>query len=345
MSPNTMEQQQALEAVAVLDGHASTGAVSEKLGTSVEEALSLCIDLVKADYVAFKPNRGFCVTPKGKQAVDGNGDVLAPARDATAQPVSFREGEPWKVMDRGVRRSAQPRSFAKPGQEPDLWNAVKVAGSGRSGPKGTVKKWTSGPAELLHESHLLCSFCKGKGERPAGTKCPVCRGTGAITLKPPVVVCGFCKGRGSKEARNYVTCLVCRGRGYVEVDEGAITCATCRGRGKEPGTSLYCKACKGKGVVSPPRSDAGGAGPRTRVSPTATELQVLKAYCEAEDAGQAPNIPHRTHLTDGYVEMLRKKLCDKGLLVRVGARRYHTTDLGREMVALAKAKGRRIRGS
>ncbi len=344
MSASTIEQQ-ALEAVAALDGHASTGAVSERIGTTVEEALGLCIDLVKADYVAFKPNRGFCVTQKGKQAVGGNGDVLAPAGgDTGAQPVSFREGEPWKVMGRGVRRSPQARSFAKPGQEPDLWNAIRVAGSGGSSPKGTVKKWTSGPAELLYESHLLCSFCKGKGERPAGTRCPVCHGTGAIVLKPPVVVCAFCKGRGSKEARNYVTCLVCRGRGYVEVDEGAITCATCRGRGKEPGTNLYCKGCKGKGVVTPHRSDTGGA-PQTRASPTATELQVLRAYCEAEDAGQAPNVPYRTRLTDGYVQMLRKKLCDKGLLAALGGRRYHTTDLGREMVALAKAKGRRIRGS
>jgi len=74
------------------------------------------------------------------------------------------------------------------------------------------------------------------------------------------------------------------------------------------------------------------------------ELQVLKAYCEAEDAGQAPDVPRRTRLTDGYVEMLRKKLCEKGLLASPGGHRYRTTDLGRQAVALPRGEGKKAYG-
>jgi len=189
-----------------------------------------------------------------------------------------------------------------------------------------------------------------------------------VSLTPPVVVCAFCKGRGSKEPRSYVTCLVCRGRGYVEVEEGAVQCAACRGTGKEKGTNLYCKGCKGKGVVKPRTRQAqtkpnledrldfwqreelrlkikqAGISASPRASVSGTELEVLKAYCEAEDKGEAPNIPHRTRLMDGYVEILRKKLCEKGVLASVGSRRWRTTDLGREMIAAAKEKEKKVHG-
>ena len=170
--------------------------------------------------------------------------------------------------------------------------------------------------------------------------------------------------------RSNVTCTVCRGKGYVEIGDPAAVCARCGGTGKEKGNKLPCLGCKGKGLVGerlskgPQRREnpehrlnfwrreelrlkikqAGAAGLRgTPVS--GTELEVLEAYCEAEDAGEAPNIPWRTRLTDGYVGMLRKKLCEKGLLGSVGSRRYHTTDLGREMVALGKRTEKRIHGS
>ena len=342
--PLTEAEQQALKAIADLDGKATNKAVSESIGTSVEGTLFLCIELVKRNYAVFKPNRGFGVTPKGKQALDGDEVALAPPDvDLSARPVRPREGKPWNPVEKGSRGLTQQPAFSKPGQEPAPWNAVKVAGDGKSSAGGTMKKkWTPGPAELLYESTLLCSFCAGKGERPPGTKCPVCRGTGAVSLKPPVVVCAFCRGRGSKDTRNYVTCLVCRGRGYVEVEEGAVQCAACGGRGKETGSNLYCKACKGKGVVTPAISSTGRS---MRVPVSGSELEVLKACCDAEDTGGSPNIPRRTRLTSAYVEMLRQRLCEKGLLTSVGARTYRTTDLGRELAALAKRKEKASHGS
>ena len=357
----------ALEAVHELGDRASGHAVSRKLGIEPGYGRLLCLNLAKEDYLDFKPSGLFKMTRKGNRTLDGKASAPG-ASPVTA--ASFRgrskQSPTWQVARAGSRGRAAAASFPKPGQEPLCWHTVAVDGTGNSRAAGPGAR----AGKVLQEGTWPCGFCRGKGERPAGARCPVCHGTGLIHLSPPVARCAFCKGRGEEKVRSGVTCTVCRGKGYVEVAPSATVCAGCRGTGKEKNNKLPCLGCKGKGLVgerpaAPPKADAKPEDrldfwqreqlrlkvkhpdrPGTRAPPVAaTEREVLRAYCEAEDAGQAPNVPYRTRLTDGYVHMLRKKLCDKGLLASLGGRRYRTTDLGRQAVAPARWKEDRAHGS
>ena len=103
---------------------------------------------------------------------------------------------------------------------------------------------------LLYDSIYECAFCHGRGERPAGTICPVCRRSGVVSLEPPVVICAYCSGRGEVPPRSGITCTVCGGRGRVSVSEPIQICPGCRGRGRKRGAALSCIQCKGLGVVT-----------------------------------------------------------------------------------------------
>lgn len=107
-----------------------------------------------------------------------------------------------------------------------------------------------GIGPLLHDATYACVFCRGKGEKQAGAICPVCRGSGVVSLEPPVVKCGYCRGRGEIPARSGITCTVCRGQGKVSVHEPIEACPSCRGRGRKVGSALHCIECRGVGVVS-----------------------------------------------------------------------------------------------
>lgn len=106
--------------------------------------------------------------------------------------------------------------------------------------------------EILEGDNFKCSLCFSSGilPRTKGTKCPVCKGTGRISLKGPAVVCAYCKGRGEYPARTSLTCTVCGGRGLVSITKPIEVCTHCRGTGAEPGNKLPCLKCKGKGVVT-----------------------------------------------------------------------------------------------
>ncbi|KPJ62483.1 MAG: hypothetical protein AMS15_03785 [Planctomycetes bacterium DG_23] len=103
---------------------------------------------------------------------------------------------------------------------------------------------------LLHDTTYQCAFCHGKGERPPGNICPVCRRSGVVSLEPPVITCAYCQGYGEVPPRSGVTCTVCGGRGKVRVREPIQICPNCGGRGRKTGTNLYCIQCRGVGVVS-----------------------------------------------------------------------------------------------
>jgi len=118
----------------------------------------------------------------------------------------------------------------------------------KSGKRGSGRK----AARVLEGGEFKCSLCAGKGIllRTKGTKCPVCKGTGKVSLSGPAVVCAYCKGRGDYPPRTNLTCTVCGGKGLVSVTRPIEACDHCRGRGEEPGNKLPCLKCKGKGVVA-----------------------------------------------------------------------------------------------
>ena len=122
-------------------------------------------------------------------------------------------------------------------------------------------KWSSetrGGADKLPEivtvsketNKIDCGFCNGKGEKPRGSRCSVCGGSGKVSVQAPFIKCAYCKGTGEEKPRSNLTCTVCRGKGYVSVREPVEACPKCRGKGADPHNKLPCMMCRGKGVVT-----------------------------------------------------------------------------------------------
>lgn len=109
---------------------------------------------------------------------------------------------------------------------------------------------TDGAPAIVEEPAQVCAFCRGKGEKPAGSQCSVCRGKGRVEIRPPAVKCALCKGRGEERPRGNVTCNACRGKGYVTVTPPMQKGGSCRGTGRQRGSLLACITCHGAGVVS-----------------------------------------------------------------------------------------------
>jgi len=113
-----------------------------------------------------------------------------------------------------------------------------------------TSRGTGAAYAIVEDPVRPCAFCRGKGEKPVGSQCPVCRGKGTVEIRPPAVRCALCKGRGEQRPRGNVTCSACRGKGYITVTPPLEKCASCRGTGRQPGSRLACIACHGAGVVS-----------------------------------------------------------------------------------------------
>ncbi len=138
------------------------------------------------------------------------------------------------------------REIIKRTSEPLAWEAVTIDQTGRLTREGEPG---SGFCQLVWDYVFDCAFCGGKGERPAGTLCSVCRGSGRVSIEPPVVVCAFCRGRGKVSRSSNVTCTSCKGYGVISVREPIEVCPLCRGKGKQKGANLACIRCKGSGVI------------------------------------------------------------------------------------------------
>ena len=116
---------------------------------------------------------------------------------------------------------------------------------------------------IVEEPVHACAFCRGKGEKPAGSRCSVCRGKGTVEIRPPAVKCALCKGRGEERPRGNVTCNACRGKGYITVTAPVQKCASCRGTGRQRSSLLACLVCRGAGVVSISQRKTETAAPST----------------------------------------------------------------------------------
>ena len=70
--------------------------------------------------------------------------------------------------------------------------------------------------KISRRSKLQCAFCQGRGIQPGAGRlsCIVCKGSGSVTLKQPII-CKECGGRGRKKGAN-LYCFLCHGKGFVE---------------------------------------------------------------------------------------------------------------------------------
>ncbi len=347
-------EKKALQIIHEAGGDTTSHIVSRKLGIDTGYARLLCMNLARQDYVDLKRSGRFKITLKGKRAL---GKTSGIETGKTDKGISFKrlhqERSGWGVMSNSRNGNKVAMSFCKPGQEELIWSTAKVDRSGKHFSKGVGGIRVG---KLLTETKYVCGFCKGKGEKPKGTVCPVCRGTGKISVNPPAVVCAYCKGRGEEKPRSNITCTVCRGTGFVSVTEPLEGCTRCRGTGRESGNKLPCLKCRGKGVVTKPGSSPGKAMPpkenfhrqarfqmeqkkrvqerpaRRRKSPTASEREVLGVYYESKLRKKPVNVSNCTGMSPAYVSMMMRSLVENGLLMAIAPRQYEITAQGEKIL-------------
>jgi len=184
--------------------------------------------------------------------------------------------------------------------------------------------------QILRQQVYDCAFCKGIGQRPAGSSCPVCKGRETVRVQPPAVMCAFCKGRGEEIPRSTITCSVCKGKGVVSVVEPIKICPTCRGRGRSIGSSLYCMTCKGKGVVTVKTAKEGEA-PAIRC-PSGSEWEAFQIIYELGQAGRH-GVGGGMHVGPAYAEYVCKSLLKKGLIENVGGGMYILSEAAEKVFA------------
>jgi len=173
---------------------------------------------------------------------------------------------------RRPKRSAAgpPRCEAPPGIRRDAGIVLRSTGTQH------VEAGPGGPPQLLYGKEYDCGFCRGQGQWPKDSLCPVCRGAGKVCVPAPAVQCAFCRGRGQVPPRTSLTCPACKGKGIVAVTPPICLCPDCGGRGNQRGQSLYCARCRGAGVVTshPASADCRGSLPVRVSSDIAAECKL-----------------------------------------------------------------------
>lgn len=216
--------------------------VSRKVGISSDYADQLCRYLARWGYLE-KRGRRYTLTETGQEVALKEIEREA-QKKGTKPEAELVEGRlVWDKWRGGVIKKTLPGGGVMPSEGLE-WETYH----GFIGGKGAKER--SLP-ELHWEDRYTCAFCQGEGYSPPGTKCPVCKGSGKVTIfEPPAVVCGYCRGSGRKERRVHITCIVCRGKGIVTVKEPIELCPGCQGKGYSTEDRLPCTNCKGKGVVT-----------------------------------------------------------------------------------------------
>jgi DnaJ-class molecular chaperone len=107
-------------------------------------------------------------------------------------------------------------------------------------------------------AHVNCAFCRGTGKDPFDllsslSRCPACKGRGAIAMKPPTAPCAYCRGTG-RQRHARLTCSACGGAGATPMPGPTAACPQCGGSGCETEADLPCSRCRGTGLVA--RRDA-----------------------------------------------------------------------------------------
>jgi len=205
-------------------------------------------------------------------------------------------------------------------EESSQWAWEPMAQSGRA--------YSRKRGQILRQEIYDCAFCKRTGERPPGSKCPVCKGKGTVRVRPPAVVCAFCKGRGEEKPRSTLTCSACRGKGIVSVQEPIKICPTCNGRGRPIGSQLYCLSCKGTGVVTV-KTGKKEDGVTVR-RPGGSEWEALQIIYELGRAGRN-GVGSRMHISGSYAEYVLKSLLNKQLIQRENRDIYVLSQAGKEI--------------
>lgn len=341
-------EKKALEIVNEAGGETTSHKVSQKLGIDHGYARLLCMNLARQDYVDLKESGRYRITFKGKRALDKTTMV---EEQRTDHLIRFKrqaqEGLGWGVMSNSSYRTTQ--AFDKPGQDELIWSTAKIDGSGKHFSKGAGGIMIG---KLLTETTYPCGFCRGKGEKPKGAVCPVCRGTGKISVNPPAIICAYCKGGGEEKPRSKITCTVCRGTGFVSVTEPIEGCTHCRGTGAEPNNKLPCLECRGKGVLTkkipqkvvvvPSKADFYRQvrfqidqkdkffvqPTKQKRNPTASEREVLGIYYESKQQKKPVNVSNCTGMSPAYVEMMVRSLVENGFLAAIAPRKYEITSKG-----------------
>ena len=235
----------------------------------------------------------------------------------------------WEWDSISHKKTQINKSSIKKLKDEWVWQPVKI---------GPGRPYGGHQAGMLFEDEIYpCGFCNGTGEKPRGSRCPVCRGSGTVSVEPPTVKCAYCKGKGEEKPRGNVTCIACKGKGVIHVEEPVEICLQCRGTGKELTNKLVCVKCRGKGVVTVKEEEGWESEEELeKVNPFAEidqaevkEERVGSASGSERDAlevvkelGQADRVAVSRRMSppasSAYAEQLCNALVKKRLLVRSG---------------------------
>lgn len=234
----------------------------------------------------------------------------------------MRDDWSWKPTTpaKAIRRARRSRKE----YENLPWSPMKarhrLRGSSNTGGGKAIEEVIG---KIIRENSYKCGFCKGAGNRPPGSICPVCKGKGENSINSPAIRCAFCKGKGEAQPRSMMTCLTCRGKGVVSIVEPIKLCPECQGSGhtSSGSDSPVCRACRGAGIVTATREEKK----RLLRSPGGTERQVAEAIYQLGGEAGVAEIAPRVRISSSYTEYVCKSMLDKGYLEKVARTIYALT--------------------
>ena len=235
---------------------------------------------------------------------------------------TMRDDWNWKLTTpvKAIRQARRSRREYEDLPWSPMTKRHRLRGSSNTGGGKAIEEVVG---KIIRESSYKCGFCKGTGQRPLSSTCPVCKGKGEISINPPAVKCAFCKGKGEAQPRSTMTCLTCRGKGVVSIVEPIKVCPECQGSGhtSSGSDSPVCRACRGAGVITATREERK----RFLRSPGGTARQVAEAIYQLGGEASVAEIAPRVRISSSYTEYVCKSMIDKGYLEKVARTIYALT--------------------